>query len=164
MEVPSWSRHGILWLIWWNSPVKHQRERTDTASSWLHLAMSTASRQVYIRHVWGIQSHQILMMGSEVIPKTLVSCNHLTLLMAQQGFIKFGYCTSCESFCNKLVFYGEELLAPCPTPSLWTTPYHQSVTAYSIYSQLPPTSGGRILHPQPKDAQCCGERDPHNMA
>jgi hypothetical protein len=24
----------------------------------------------------------------------------------------------CESFRNKLIFYGEELLAPCPTPKL----------------------------------------------
>jgi len=33
-----------------------------------------------------------------------------------------------------------------------------------IYSQLPSTSGGRLLHPQPEDAPCRGDRDPLNMA
>jgi hypothetical protein len=34
-------------------------------------------------------------------------------------------------------FYGEELLAPRPTPSRRTTPRRLPVAAYSIYSQLP---------------------------
>jgi hypothetical protein len=32
-----------------------------------------------------------------------------------------------------------------------------------IYSQLPSISGGYLLHPQPNDAPCPGDRDPHNM-
>jgi hypothetical protein len=31
------------------------------------------------------------------------------------------------------------------------------------YSQLPSISGGRLLHPQPEDAPCHGDRDPLNM-
>jgi len=48
-------------------------------------------------------------------------------------------------------------------PSWTTTPCRLSATAYSIYSQLPSISGGRPLHPQPEDALCRGDRDPHNM-
>jgi len=36
-------------------------------------------------------------------------------------------------FCNKVSFYGEELLAPHPTRN----PCQLFATAYSIYSQLP---------------------------
>jgi hypothetical protein len=41
------------------------------------------------------------------------------------------------NFCNKLFFYGVELLAPHQTPSQSITPYHPPTTANSIYSQLP---------------------------
>ena len=34
-------------------------------------------------------------------------------------------------FCDHASFYGEELLAPCPTPK--TTPCQLSATAYSMY-------------------------------
>jgi len=33
-----------------------------------------------------------------------------------------------------------------------------------IYSQLPSISGGRLLHPQPEDAPCRGDRDSHSVA
>jgi hypothetical protein len=60
--------------------------------------------------------------------------------------------------CNKLVFYGEELLAQRPR---WTTtPCQPSVTAYSIYSQLPPISGGHLLHSQPDDTPYRGDKGP----
>jgi hypothetical protein len=39
-------------------------------------------------------------------------------------------------FRNKVHFYGEELLAPCPPPSWRTTPCQSSTTANSIYLQL----------------------------
>jgi hypothetical protein len=34
-----------------------------------------------------------------------------------------------------------------------TTPCRLSATAYSSYSQLPSIPGGRLLHPQPEDAE-----------
>jgi hypothetical protein len=44
--------------------------------------------------------------------------------------------------------------------SSWrTTPCRLSATAYSIHSQLPTISGATLLHPQPEDAPCCGNRD-----
>jgi hypothetical protein len=42
------------------------------------------------------------------------------------------------TFRNMIRFYGEELLAPRPTPSWRTTPCRLSTTAYSVYSQLLP--------------------------
>jgi hypothetical protein len=33
-----------------------------------------------------------------------------------------------------------------------------SATAYSIYSQLPSICGGHLLHPQPEDAPCLGDK------
>jgi hypothetical protein len=64
------------------------------------------------------------------------------------------------NFCNKLIFYDYELLAPRPTPSLRTTPSWLSATAYLIYSQLPSISGGCLLQPQPEDAPCHGYKGP----
>jgi hypothetical protein len=49
----------------------------------------------------------------------------------------------CAVFRNMVIFYGEELLAPCPTPKLEDHPCRLSTTAYSMYSQLPSISGGR---------------------
>jgi hypothetical protein len=46
-------------------------------------------------------------------------------------------------FCNMVIFYGEELLAPRPTPKLEDHPLSASATAYTMYSQLPSISGGR---------------------
>ena len=40
-------------------------------------------------------------------------------------------------FSNMVCFYGEDLLAPRPTPKWRTTPCRLSATAYSVYSQLP---------------------------
>jgi hypothetical protein len=60
------------------------------------------------------------------------------------------------NFRNKLIFYGEELLAPHPTPK--PEACRLSATAYSIYSQLPSRCGGRLLQPQPEDAPCRGDK------
>ena len=44
---------------------------------------------------------------------------------------------STHLFPIKAIFYGEELLAPCPTPKLEEHLCRLSVTAFSIRSQLP---------------------------
>jgi len=64
-------------------------------------------------------------------------------------------------FRNKLVYYGEELLAPRLAPKLEDRPLSAVATAYSIYLQLLPKSGGRLLRLQPQDAPCRGDRGPH---
>jgi hypothetical protein len=59
-------------------------------------------------------------------------------------------------FRNKLIF----LRLHTQTPSWSTTNCRLSATSYSIYSQLPFIPGGRLLHPQPEDAPCRGDKGP----
>jgi hypothetical protein len=68
------------------------------------------------------------------------------------------------TFRNKLFYYGEELLAPRSTPRLEDHPLSVVATAHSIYWQLPSIPGGCLLHPQPENAPCSGERVSNNMA
>jgi len=62
----------------------------------------------------------------------------------------------CVTFCNKLFLFFFFFTVNCyplaKLPSCRTIPRRLSATAYSIYSQLPAISGGRVLHPQPEDA------------
>jgi hypothetical protein len=55
-------------------------------------------------------------------------------------------------FRNMILFYGEELLAPRPTPC------RLSSTAYSMYSHLPSKTGGRssIRNPRMRHAVVTG--------
>jgi hypothetical protein len=61
-------------------------------------------------------------------------------------------------FRNKLIFYGKELLTPRPTPTLEDHPCRLSANAYSIFSQFISIPGERLLHPQPEDAPCRGDK------
>jgi hypothetical protein len=67
-------------------------------------------------------------------------------------------------FRNMVIFYGEELLAPCPTPKLEDLPLSAvldclfNVFAATVHIRRP------FLHPQPEDAPCHGDRDPLIMA
>jgi hypothetical protein len=46
-------------------------------------------------------------------------------------------------------------------PQSWrTTPCWPSTTAYTLYSQLLSVSGDYLLHPQPEDAPCYGDKGP----
>jgi hypothetical protein len=62
--------------------------------------------------------------------------------------------------CNLVIFYGEELLALCPTPELEdhlllaVRDCLFKVFATTLHIQRP------FLHPQPKDEPCHGDRDP----
>jgi hypothetical protein len=67
----------------------------------------------------------------------------------------------CTVFRNIVIFYGEELLAPRPTPKLKDHPLSASVTAYS---QLPSIFGGRSSIGNPEEAPCRGDRGPLIMA
>jgi hypothetical protein len=60
-----------------------------------------------------------------------------------------------DIFHNKLIFYCEELLAPRPTPA-----GGPPLFSCSLYSKLRSISGGRLLHPQPEDAPCRGDKGP----
>jgi hypothetical protein len=62
-------------------------------------------------------------------------------------------------FHNMVIFYGEELLAPRPTPKLENHPLSAvrdclfKVFAATLHIWRP------FLHPQPEDAPCRGDRD-----
>jgi hypothetical protein len=62
------------------------------------------------------------------------------------------------NFRNKLIFYGEELLAPRANPSWRGTPCRLSATAYSIFPAI--LRPLRPLHSQPEDASCCCDKGP----
>jgi hypothetical protein len=57
-------------------------------------------------------------------------------------------------------FYGEELLAPRPTPKLEVHPL--SAVRNCLFNVFAATPHIRrpFLHLQPEDAPCCGDRDP----
>ena len=59
-------------------------------------------------------------------------------------------------FRNMVIFYGEELLAPRPTPKLEDHPLsavRDCIFAAALHIRRP------FLHPQPEDAPCRGDRD-----
>jgi hypothetical protein len=62
----------------------------------------------------------------------------------------------CMVFRNMVIFYGEELLAPRPTPKLEDHPLsavRDWIFAATLHIWRP------FLHPQPEDAPCRGDRD-----
>jgi hypothetical protein len=66
----------------------------------------------------------------------------------------------CDLFRNMVIFYGEELLAPRPTPKLDDHPL--SVVRDCLFNVFAATLHIRrpFLHPQPEDVSFRGDRDP----
>jgi hypothetical protein len=63
----------------------------------------------------------------------------------------------CIVFRNMVIFYGEELLAPRPTPNLedhLLSAVRDCIFAATLHIRR------AFLHPQPEDAPCRGDRDP----
>jgi hypothetical protein len=69
---------------------------------------------------------------------------------------------SLEAFVTSLFFYGEGVLASCPTPTMEDHPL--SFVRSCLFNIFTTTihSWRRFLHPQSEDAPCCGDRDPPN--
>jgi len=56
-----------------------------------------------------------------------------------------------------ICFYGEELLAPCPTPKLEDHPVSAvRDSLFNIFAFHIPY-WRQFLHPQPADRPCCGD-------
>jgi hypothetical protein len=67
------------------------------------------------------------------------------------------------SLCSSLLVtdqVGGGCSPPAQSPSWKATSCPLSATVYSLYSQLPSTFRGRLLHPQLVDAPCRGDRGP----
>jgi len=77
---------------------------------------------------------------------------HTKLSVQVQGFL-------CEHFITRYVFSVKSCKHFVQPPSWGTTPCQMSPTAYSIHLQLPSILEA-IPPPKPKDAPCCGDRDP----
>jgi hypothetical protein len=90
------------------------------------------------------------------LPNSLATVSYEPIL---QGFLTF-HVPNLMSIFRCL----EGLLAPAQSPSWRTTRCRLSATAYSVYLQLRSISGCRLLHPQPVDAPCRGDKVPLNMA
>jgi hypothetical protein len=63
---------------------------------------------------------------------------------------------------NIIIFYVEELLAARPTPKLEDHPF--SAVRDCLFNVFSATlrNWRPFLHPQPEDAPCRGDRDPHH--
>jgi hypothetical protein len=64
------------------------------------------------------------------------------------------------SFVTSLFFTVRSWKPHMQPPSWRIAPHQLSATVYSIYSQLPSISGGCLLHPQPEDVPCRGDKGP----
>jgi hypothetical protein len=108
---------------------------------------------VSLRSILILSSHLRLGLPSDLFPSHL-----FTLPRSFQRIRQI--LRPCVTFRNNLFYYGEKFLPHAQLQSWSTTPCPLSAITYSTYSQLPSISGGCLLHPQPKDAPCRGERDP----
>jgi len=67
---------------------------------------------------------------------------------------------SVRTFCNVILFYGEELLAPRPTLQAGGSPLVGCPRLLIQYICNYPPDWRLFFHPQVKDAPCRGDRDP----
>jgi hypothetical protein len=83
-------------------------------------------------NIWRVQTMELLIRQcSPPVTSSLFSPNILlSTLFRPSPWL-------CVTFCNRLDFYGGELFAHRSNPRWRTPPCRLSMTAYSIYSQLP---------------------------
>jgi hypothetical protein len=66
-----------------------------------------------------------------------------------------------ELFRNRLIFYGEGLLAPCPIPlKLEDHPLSALHDCFANVFAATSKAGGPFLHLKPEDMPCCGDKGP----
>jgi hypothetical protein len=103
-----------------------------------------------LRSILKLSTHLRLGLPSGLFPTGCMPCpSHPPWF---RGFLR--------SFITSLFFYGVELLAPLSTPKLEDHPL--STVRDCLFNIFAATSipGGRLLHPQPEDAPCRGEKEP----
>jgi hypothetical protein len=130
------------------------QEITNQLNNWLHGAESIF-RSNQSLSFWRISQHSMEHEGSIPCSQQPSTCTYPEQILSKKSIPR-----TSATLRNKIIFYGEELLAPRPTPSWRPTPCRLPATAYSVYLQLPSISGGHLLYPQPEDAPCRGENGP----
>jgi hypothetical protein len=148
--IPWWTRTPVA--KWWCSIATGVQKRTN--GYWLNatdIISSIATRyKLYF-------SNSFATLPSEPALWTLLKFRVPTSIFHLPK--PFGICPSPRScaynFVTSWYFYGEKLLTPGPTTKLKN--YPSSAVCDCLINIF--TSGGRLLHLQPEDAPCSGDRD-----
>jgi hypothetical protein len=146
----------------------------------LHLSLSWASsiqsilpHPISLRSILILSNHLRLDLPNGLFPSGF----HTNILYAFHFYPFVLHALSSSSCMTKVVYPKNQLgslwhiltgliftmrnLIPHAQPSSWrTTPCRVSVTAYSVYSQLPSVSGGRLLHSHLEDAPYRDDKRP----
>ena len=113
----------------------------------------TSARQLSLSWASSIQSvppHPTSWRSKSLIPFSFLSWYQS---------ISPGQRLSVWTFRNRIRFYGEELLAPPPTPKLENHPLTAVRDCLFIIFAATLHIRDRLLHPQPEDAPCRGDTD-----
>jgi hypothetical protein len=127
--------------------------------------LSEPKRLFYLLTPWSrvlLEKITVNFAASQEIPRVYGSRKFLTVpTSARHLFVSRGSITTWVIL-NMHFFYGEGLLALRPTPKLEGHP-SSAVRGclLNLFYSYPPYRRP-FLHPQPEDAPCCGDRDPHS--
>jgi hypothetical protein len=106
----------------------------------------------------------ILTLRNRILIEKLIVTQLVNKRTPSPPFIEPGGSLSCrhesakiEVLCDELVSAVRSCCTPRPIRHT-TTPRRLSATGYSVYSQLPFTSGKRFMHLQPEDTRCRGDK------
>jgi hypothetical protein len=156
--------HSLTHSLMWLSPSWEAANCTDTQELpsilWnpkVHYHVHKSSPLVPILSQMN-PIHAIPSYLSKIIPSTKSHIHFLSLRSFIQG-IRPGP-RLLENFRNKLIFYGEELLALRSTPKLKDHPL--LAVRDCLFNIFAPTlhTWRPLLHPQPVDAPCRGDKGP----
>jgi hypothetical protein len=138
-------------FVYYNYNFLHECSRYIIMISWL-ICQSLPESSFYINM---LQSRKAL--TGDVITGTSIHWGTIYITKSYQR-ISPGP-RLCAVFHNLVIFYGEELLAPRPTPKLEGHPL--SAVRDCLYNVFAGTLHIRrpFLHPQPEGAPCRGDRD-----
>jgi hypothetical protein len=120
--------------------------------SWAKRIQSTTLTPISKRSILMLYIYLRLSLPSGLFPSGFPTNNLYTFL-----FSPFSVCLSVTG-----IFLTVRGCWPHAQPPSWrTAPCLLSAAAYSIYSQLTSSAGGRLFNPQPEDAPCCADKGTH---
>jgi hypothetical protein len=120
-----------------------------------HLTSCSPTKYNIFWHSFPICHERTCRLQTSYIPRTK---SHIRLCLLSKEF--FQVWDPLWHFVISLFFKVRSCWHHAQPPSWRTTPCRLSTTAYLIYSKLPCISGSRLLHPQPEDMPCRGDKGP----